>query len=179
MNNLVLKKIGLLFSIILFAKMSFSYDIKKIRADYIESIENSEKADAFYKQLNAIKKPDALLMAYLGSAQAIRAKHAWNPVNKLSYIKQGFNTINKAVSLDPNHLEVRFLRFSLEYYVPAFLGYSKNQTEDKNKIIDLIKRQELSTMKVDKKILKDMVLFMETSKKCTTEEIAMLKKAIA
>ncbi|TKB95707.1 hypothetical protein [Pedobacter cryophilus] len=167
--------------IILFstATISMAYDMKKIREDYIAAISNSEKADKLCSELTAIKNPDALILAYLGSAQAIKAKHAWNPVNKMSYLKQGFKTIDKAIAKDPNHLEVRFLRFSLQYYVPTFLGYSKNIDTDKDKIIDLLKKKEVASLKLDKKILKDMVNFMIDSKKCDEQEIAILRKALA
>lgn len=167
--------------IILFstATTSMAYDMKKIREDYIAAISNSEKANKLCSELTAIKNPDALILAYLGSVQAIKAKHAWNPVNKMGYLKEGFKTINSAINKDPNHLEVRFLRFSLQYYVPTFLGYSKNIDTDKDKIIDLLKRKEVASLKLDKKILKDMVNFMIDSKKCDEQEIAILRKALA
>ena len=159
--------------------MAAAPDLKKIREDYIASISNSEKANALCAQLQAIKNPDALILAYLGSAQAIKAKHAWNPVNKMSYLNQGFNTINKAVNKDPNQLEVRFLRFSLQFYVPSFLGYSKNIDTDKDKIITLLQNEKNSNLNIDKKILKDMVNFMIDSKKCDAQEIAILRKVLA
>ncbi|MBU0695439.1 MAG: hypothetical protein KKE39_02780 [Bacteroidetes bacterium] len=169
----------LLVTIILFTLQITNlkaYDIKQIRADYVSAINDSEKADQLCNHLENIKNPDPLILAYLGSAQAIKAKHAWNPVSKLSYIKKGFSTINEAVSKAPENLEVRFLRFSLSFYVPSFLGYSKNLTIDKNKIIDLLSKQSLIKLDVDKTILKNMVYFMIDSKLCSTQEIAVLKR---
>jgi hypothetical protein len=159
--------------------MASAPDLKKIREDYIASINSSEKAETLCAQLQAVKNPDALIMAYLGSAQAIKAKHAWNPVNKMSFLNQGFKTINQAVAKDPNNLEVRFLRFSLQYYVPGFLGYSKNLDNDKEKIISLLQNQRNTNLNVDKKIIKDMVNFMIDSKKCDAKEIEILKKVLA
>lgn len=153
-------------------------DIHQLRKDYIVSVADSEKADQLYKQLKAVKNPDALTLAYLGSVEAIQGKHAWNPVNKLSYLKQGFATIDKAVIKDPNQLEVRFLRFSLQYYVPAFLGYSKNLLADKDKIIALIKNTSAADLKMDKEVFRNIVNFMIDSKKCNAQEIAVLKKAL-
>nr|MBC7613025.1 hypothetical protein [Pseudopedobacter sp.] len=169
----------LLVTIILFTLQITNlkaYDIKQIRADYVIAINDSEKADQLCNHLENIKNPDPLILAYLGSAQAIKAKHAWNPVSKLSYIKKGFSTINEAVSKAPENLEVRFLRFSLSFYVPSFLGYSRNLTVDKNKIIDLLSRPSLIKLDVDKTILKNMVYFMIDSKLCSTQEIAVLKR---
>ncbi|MFC5284099.1 hypothetical protein [Pedobacter alpinus] len=154
-------------------------DMDQIRKDYIEAIADSDVADKLCQRLEDIKNPDALMLAYLGSVQAIKGKHAWNPVNKMSYLKQGFATIDKAVAKDGNQLEVRFLRFSLQYYVPSFLGYSKNLINDKNKIVSILRTTEPTALKVDKEILKNMVNFMIDSKKCNNQEIAVLKKILA
>ena len=153
-------------------------DINQLRKDYILSVDDSQKADDVCKKLEAIKNPDALTLAYLGSIQAIKGKHAWNPVNKMSYLKQGFTTIDKAVVKDPNQLEVRFLRFSLQYYVPAFLGYSKNLIVDKDKIVSLIKNTTASDLKMEKEVFKNIVKFMIDSKKCTAQEVMVLKNAL-
>ncbi len=171
----------LLFSIIIFLGsfiQSNAMDIGQLRKDYINSISNSDKADELYEKLGAVKNPDALTLAYLGSVEAIKGKHAWNPVDKLSYLKQGFATINKAVAKDPNQLEVRFLRFTLQYYVPGFLGYSKNLIADKDKIVSILKKHPSDDLKVDGEILKNMVNFMIDSKKCNAQEVAVLRKAL-
>lgn len=170
------------FLTILFFINSFyqskALDINQLRKDYILSVEDSDKADELYKQLKAVKNPDALILAYLGSVEAIRGKHAWNPVNKLSFLKRGFATINKAVAKDPNQLEVRFLRFSLQYYIPTFLGYSENLVTDKDKIVALVKNTHTAEIKMDKTVFKTIVNFMIESKKCTPQEISILKKAL-
>jgi|SRR6476659_3109330 len=158
---------------------ALAYDINEIRADYIEAINNSEKADELYKELTSLKSRDALVMAYLGSTIAVKAKHEWNPVNKLSYIKQAFRILNEAVEKAPNQLEVRFLRFTLEHYVPEFLGYSKNINQDKAKVIDLVKKSNVQSLKIDAKILRDMVNFMIDSKRCSPNEVAVLQKVLS
>ncbi len=171
----------LLFSLIVFFTFQHSkaYDIAQIRKDYIAAVNDSDKADDLYHELAAIKNPDALILAYLGSAQAIKAKHSWNPISKVSYLKKGFNIINKAVKKDPDQLEVRFLRFSLQYYVPSFLGFSEHLEADKNKIIDLLRTHDAAALHLDKSILKNMANFMIDSKTCSQQEMIVLKKYIA
>jgi hypothetical protein len=174
MKNLIL----ILFITISSFSFAQAANLEQIREDYIAAIGNSDKADKLCDQLEGIKNPSALIMAYLGSVQAIKAKHAWNPVNKMSYLKQGFNTIDKAVEKDPNQLEVRFLRFSLQFYVPSFLGYSKNLINDKNKIVSILKNSSNTKLDVDGEILKNMVNFMIDSKKCNAQEVAVLKRVL-
>jgi hypothetical protein len=154
-------------------------DIQKIRADYVAAVRNSGKATQLCKDLEKIKNPEPLILAYLGSVQAIKAKHAWNPVSKMACLKQGFETLNMAVLKDPNQLEIRFLRFSLQFYVPAVLGYSKNLDTDKKKIIAILQHHNNTQSPQDDQMLKTIVRFMIDCKKCNTQEIEVLKKSIA
>jgi len=162
-----------------FAVNGFAYDIQKIRRDYVEAIKNADVADKLYKDLKAIKNPSPLIMAYLGSADAVRAKHSWNPVNKMAFLKQGCKTIDKAVELSPNQLEIRFLRFSLEHFLPPFLGYSKHLEIDKKKILELVQKSNVQALHVDETILKNMVNFMIDSKRCSEAEVNVLRKVLA
>lgn len=154
-------------------------DIHKIRMDFGEAIRDGDKANQLCKELKVIKNPDALLLAYLGSAQAVRAKFAWNPVSKVAHLKEGFANINKAISKEPNNLEVRFLRFSLEFHVPKFLGYSENLDVDKNKIIAILEQKDKATQPMDRRMLENMVRMLIDSKLCSSKEIGILKKIIS
>jgi len=158
---------------------SFSYEINKIRNDYVEAVKNEKTAAKLYSELKNIKNPNPLILAYLGASDAIRAKHAWNPVNKLGYLKKGCKTLDHAVDLSPNQLEIRFLRFSLEHYLPDFLGYSKHLEEDRKKLIALVGQKETVAKQIDKSILKNIVKFLIETKRCTPKEIVVLNKLIA
>lgn len=168
----------LIIAIIVFFHINLTHaqDLSQIRADYVVAINDSEKADELYAQLSSIKNPDPLILAYFGASKAVKAKHDWNPVNKLNYIKEAFNTVNQAVSKKPDQMEIRFLRFSLAYYVPSFLGYSKNIEIDKKKIIELLNGQNNFNLNIDPTILKNMVNFMIDSKLCNDHDIAILRK---
>jgi hypothetical protein len=169
----------LLIIAILFGKATMAYDIDKIRLDYIAAVNSSKKADVFYKQLKAIPKPDALLLAYLGSAEALRAKHAFNPINKLAYLKQGSKTLENAVNTAPNNIEVRFLRFSLEHYIPSFLGYNKNLEADREKIIELLQHKNKGeSPHANAQITKNIITFLLETKRCSASETILLKKLL-
>lgn len=174
-----MKHILLFFITFLFVKITMAYDIEKIRLDYVAAVNDGKKAEVFYKELKAINKPDALILAYLGSAEALRAKHAFNPINKLAYLKHGSNTLAKAVNAAPNNIEIRFLRFSLEHYVPSFLGYSKNLEVDRIKIIDLLQHKNKTEGVSDNApIKKNIINFLLESKRCSPTEITILKNLL-
>ncbi|MEO5912519.1 MAG: hypothetical protein ABIP95_16660 [Pelobium sp.] len=153
-----------------------AYDIAKIRKDYVAAVKDSKKSEELYSYLSAIKNPDAIILAYLGSAEAIRAKHSWNPYHKMSFLNEGFKKLDAAVEKDPNQLEVRFLRFTLQHYVPDFLGHSKNIAQDKNKIINLLKNKNTGSLGAEKDLINNMIHFMIESKECNAHEITSLKK---
>lgn len=174
-----MKTTVLLFFGLLFSKILMAYDIDKIRLDYIAAVNDSKKADIFYKELKAIAKPDALVLAYLGSAEALRAKHAFNPVNKMAYLKQGSKTLENAVNASPNNMEVRFLRFSLEHYIPSFLGYNKNLIADREKIIELLQHKNKGDSKdANAPITKNVIKFLLETQRCSTAETILLKKML-
>lgn len=168
----------LLLMALLFAQITMAYDLEKIRLDYIAAVNSSKNTEIFYKELKAIANPDALILAYLGSAQALRAKHAFNPINKLAYLNQGNKTLSFAVNAAPNNLEIRFLRFSLEHYIPTFLGYSINLESDRIKLIELL-QQKNQPVKNNGVIKKNVINFLLQTKRCTSAESILLKQLLS
>lgn len=169
--------IKLLLLTILIPSVLFADELPQLRKDYYASINNEKAAEKFYNSLKNKNPTDPLTMAYYGSAQAIRAKHAFNPYNKIAHLKSGLKTLEAAVKKDPDNLEIRFLRFSLEHYIPAFLGYSKHLETDKKKIISLVKLKQYNSK--DKDLLNNLFKFMKETKRCSAAEIAILDEALA
>lgn len=152
-----------------------NYDIKQVRLDYYEAVNSENAAAEFYDKLKKSDLSEPLLLAYYGAAEAVKAKHAWNPYNKIAYLKRGMKNLETAVSKSRDNLEIRFLRFSLEHYIPGFLGFNKHLEEDRKKIVELIQRKQ--TGLVDKTLLSNIISFMKESKRCTAAEIAILNRA--
>ncbi|MXV16042.1 hypothetical protein [Hufsiella ginkgonis] len=152
-------------------------DIKQVREEFYVAVNNPAAADKFYDKLNGLKPAEPVLMAYYGSAQALKARYAWNPYKKLSYLKQGSKTLSAAVKANPDNFEIRFLRFSLQHFVPAFLGYSKELEEDRRQLIALAVKRQFGSM--DRLLINHLLEFMIDTKRCTAEEITLLKKAMA
>ena len=74
---------------------------------------------------------NAVYLAYLGAYQTIWANHVINPISKLSTFNKGKKNIQKAVSMDNNNVEIRFIRYSIQKNAPRFLGYSNDLAADK------------------------------------------------
>ncbi|WP_423148918.1 hypothetical protein [Rubrolithibacter danxiaensis] len=149
-------------------------NIDNIRREYYAALQDSKSADKLYTKLKSSKDLPPELLAYFGCAQALKARYSWNPYNKLLYLKDAKETLEDAVEKKPESLEIRFLRFSLEHYIPSFLGMSENLSADKKKIIQLIQSKQVGTVNED--LLKNLIAFMKSSKRCTSEELAILSK---
>lgn len=169
--------VGSLFLLISYSILATdNINVEDIRKGYYEAVYDSKRTDELYSQLKKVKSSDPLVQAYIGSLEALKAKHARNPYYKLSYLAQFDKTIRAAVKKAPDNLEIRFLRFSVQYYVPEFLGYSKEMQEDKQKIVYLITQKKYS--EDERGLVKKVYHFMVETKSLTTSEINQMKRGL-
>lgn len=121
-----------MISILLFL-ISFNIngvDIDFVRTNYTASIKDKQLCSRMISELK--KKNDRPInLGYLGGLQTIWANHVFNPINKLKTFKEGKNNIEKAIKLDPENVELRFIRLSIQKNAPSFLGYNSNINSDK------------------------------------------------
>ena len=108
-------------------------DMSKIRSLYQRAAE--VKQDAL--QLNQLLLPvesDAapVMLCYKGAGEMMQAKYTFNPIVKLEKLNNGKALIKKAFCRDTLNLEMRFIRFSIQSNLPAFLGYHDELEYDKH-----------------------------------------------
>ena len=111
------------------------YHPANLRRHYELAAADKAAGEKFYKLLADYKDRDALVLGYKAAAEAIRARDA-SMFNKLTYVQDAAKTFEQAVGLDPQNPEIRFLRFSVESNLPAFLGLSKHVDEDKEMLLN-------------------------------------------
>ncbi|RCU43022.1 hypothetical protein EIZ47_06140 [Chryseobacterium lacus] len=105
-------------------------DLPQLRKNYTKVVEDKKLCDRLIQTLEK-QNNSATQVAYLGALQTIWAKHTPNPVSKLSTFRRGKNNLEKAVKSEPNNIEIRFLRHSVQKNIPKFLGYSEHIEEDR------------------------------------------------
>lgn len=123
------------YSLLPSSSVSSPYAPANLRRHYEQAAADKAAGEKFYKLLADYKDRDALVLGYKGAAEAIRARDA-SMFNKMSYVQDAARTFEQAVSLDPQNPEIRFLRFSVESNLPAFLGLSKHVDEDKDLLLN-------------------------------------------
>lgn len=114
--------------------VSSPYHPATLRHHYELAAADKAAGEKFYQMLADYKDRDALVLGYKAAAEAIRARDA-SMFNKLAYVQDATRTFEQAVGLDPQNPEIRFLRFSVESNLPAFLGLSKHVDEDKELLL--------------------------------------------
>jgi hypothetical protein len=148
-----------------------------IRKLLVTAITSSKTTDSLYNHLGGIKNRTSLINGYIGTLQALKAKHTWNPYYKIKYLNDAEKTFKNAVTGDPSNIEIRFMRFSVEHNVPGFLGYTKNLVTDRTEIIKQIERKHYAS--ADAALVKTIITFLIDSKRCTPAEHNILTQHLA
>jgi hypothetical protein len=115
-----------------------------------------------------------VILAYYGGVEALKAKHAFWPFNKLSHFNNSMDILKTAVKEEPDNLEIRFIRFSILDNVPGILGFSEEREIDKDEIISLLCNKDYS--KLNPKIQRNIIRYMINSGRLSAEQTNLLTK---
>jgi len=108
-------------------------ELEAIRSSYLLAPTDKKLCMEMITELNDRREP--VCLAYRGAFKAIWAKHIFNPISKLQSFNQGKADIERAVSQDPDNIEIRLIRLSVQRNAPGILGYNSNTEEDKKLIV--------------------------------------------
>jgi hypothetical protein len=125
---------------VLFSGFTHSNTADPIRDTYRKAL----KEQSSVKELKSLTKQrnNALSTAFYAMALALEARDASWVHTKMSLAKEAYADLNKAVSLDPNNFEIRYLRFSFSCEVPGMLGLSAHVQEDKTYLLKHAHKRE-------------------------------------
>lgn len=109
-------------------------NIDKIRKDYAEAVKDEELCEHNFDILTEEAK-STTEKVYLAAYEILMAKHMGNPFKKISQFKEGKKHLEELIKNNPNHIEARFIRWSVQVHAPSFLGYKNNIIDDKNFLV--------------------------------------------
>ncbi|RDV15770.1 hypothetical protein DXT99_07115 [Pontibacter diazotrophicus] len=171
------KKVLFLFLLVLLYSSAWAddtrYNVSKLRLQYLQASKEEAVAKQFHKKMSAYNDDDPLLLAYKAASEAVMAKYVWNPYSKLKQVKTANAIFEDAVALDNDNAEIRFLRFTLQHYVPRYLNLSGQVEEDKNLIIRSL--QDYPNSGMSKPLARTIRDFMLTKDHCTEAEKKILR----
>ncbi len=119
--------------LLLISNLMFSQNLKEYRA-LLQTGEKSEKSakTLIDKSTTAYKNSkEPVYLGFLAVGKFFMAKHAFNPLKKMSYFNEGKKLMENSLKAEPDNLEVRLMRLITQESVPKILGYSQNISEDR------------------------------------------------
>ena len=125
-------------------------DLDRLRSQYINAASDKSVCEDLMEYLRSQTHKTTTQWAYLGALESIWAMYVFNPLSKLNTFQKGKEKIEKSIASEPNNVEIRYLRLSIQKNIPFFLGYSEHIEVDKSFL-----KKNLST--ISSEILKTMV----------------------
>jgi len=155
---------NLLFMIGILLNPVDSKTLVSIRKLYTEAAVKKESFDQFKSLLDKNTDNNSVLNGYRGCALMIEANYLNNPISKLNYFNKGKEILEKAIKLDIENTELRYLRFTIQSEVPSILGYNDNIKQDKDFLLKKVKTISDITLK------NNVISFLKQSDQLTETE---------
>ena len=136
--------------LLLISNLMFSQNLKEYRA-LLQTGEKSEKSakTLIEKSSSAYKNSkEPVYLGFLAVGKFFMAKHAFNPLKKMSYFNEGKKLMESSLKAEPDNLEVRLMRLITQESVPKILGYSQNISEDRTYLTRSYKNTKDEDLKI-------------------------------
>ena len=117
-------------------------DLTKLRETYIVSkndIKNCKKLHNLSKNCNPKLKP--VEFSYNIISHLMECNFILNPFIKYKIFKESTQQLDSIIQLNPQHTEIRFLRYLVQLNCPAFLGYRTHLENDYKLIMSNIQSE--------------------------------------
>ncbi|KIQ21380.1 hypothetical protein RT99_11265 [Flavobacterium sp. MEB061] len=145
----------LLLTLLLWVNFAVNPDLASIRKMYPDVAKSEANAKEFTEKLAGIANSDEkILVAYKAASILVDSKFESLIGSKISRFKEGAKLLEATLKSDPNNIEIRMIRLSIQEDVPGITGYKKNIKEDK-KFITAHYAEQTGALK---EYLKDFVL---------------------
>jgi len=116
-------------------------DLDALRNAYSKANLSNEGAKNFIELAEKNSSSDPLTKGYKAAAEILEAKVTTEKNKRKSFVKSGATELESVIKSNPNNVELRLIRMSVQENIPKIVGYSKNLKEDKMFIIDNYSRQ--------------------------------------
>jgi hypothetical protein len=140
--------------------------ITEIRKLYATAPTTESVAKDMASKLADVDKNDnKVLLAYKGASIIILSKLEKKVSDKSKKFKEGAILLEYALEKDPNSIEIRMIRLSIQENVPKVVNYRANKKEDKQFLLDHYKEQSGSLKNYIGQFIAQSNSFTATEKK--------------
>ena len=143
-------------------------NLSTLRTLYPASIKSAANAKKLLDASTKMNASDPAVSGYRLAAEIVGAKFSKSLEQKKVILKNGITKLEKLLASNPQNVELRLIRLSVQENMPKIVGYHKNIQEDKNFIIKNYNSQST--------VLKQYISsFVVQSKSFSAAEKALLK----
>ena len=143
-------------------KSETSQTLLTLRAFYLAGVEDKDAIEDGLTFADSLPALDPIHEGYRAALTILKAKHAFWPIKKMRYLKEGLPILDTLLTAQPDHVELRYLRLLSCYYLPRFLGRSDSVREDLAALASLLPKARSA---FPPKLYDDMWRFVEQNKK--------------
>lgn len=144
----------------------FQSDLETLRNSYAKANLSNTNLEAFVNIAEKQNGSDAVIKGYKAAAQIMEAKIAKQ--NRKAMVKSGATNLENIIKSNPNNIELRLIRLSVQENIPKIVGYRGSLKDDKAFILNNYSKQNTAL----KNYIKN---FAAQSKTISAEERATLK----
>lgn len=145
----------LLLTLLLWVNFAGNPDLASIRKMYTGVTKSENNAKEFSAKLADVSNnDDKVLVAYKAASILLDSKYEKKLKDKMDRFKEGATLLESTIKSEPNNIEIRMIRLSIQENVPGITGYKKNIKEDKKFLTDNYASQNATL----KEYLKDFIL---------------------
>ena len=117
----------------------FISNVEEIRKLYIKAYDSETSSKEFAKKMEGVSvEGNIVLSAYKGASLAMISKYEKKVGQKIKTFKEGAKLIESSITSQPENVELRMIRLSVQENVPKIVKYNKNIAEDKEMILKKI-----------------------------------------
>lgn len=142
-------------------------DLGNVRESYTVANLSQQNAEKFAKIVEKISSSDIVFKGYKAASEIVLAKFMKGSERRTT-VTSGIKSLENVITSNPNHIELRLIRLSIQENLPKIVNYSRNINEDKSFILKNYEQQNNAT----KNYIKD---FIKNSKSMSAAEKAALK----
>ncbi|CAA7387621.1 hypothetical protein [Chryseobacterium fistulae] len=144
----------------------FQTNLESIRNSYAKANSSTTSTQNFITIAEKETGSDPVILGYKAAAQIMQAKITKQ--NRKSLVKTGATHLESLIKSNPNNIELRVIRLSIQENLPKIVGYRGSLKEDKNFILNNYAQQNPSLKNYIKR-------FVMQSKTISDSEKATLK----
>ena len=144
----------------------FQTDLDPLRYSYAKANASTANTQAFINLAEKSTGSDPVTLGYKAAAQIMQAKIVKQ--NRKSLVKAGATSLESVIKSNPNNIELRMIRLSVQENIPRIVGYRGGLKDDKAFILNNYSKQNSAMKSYLKK-------FAMQSKTISDEERATLK----